>query len=88
MAKSTHRLNAIKAANVKTVGMHPDGAGLYLKVGCISPPYQWGENVLPLKKKRRQKGRRFGMSQRVSTSPAWRQQTLGQGVVDQSRRDA
>ncbi len=32
MAKSTHRLNAIKAANVKTVGMHPDGAGLYLKV--------------------------------------------------------
>ncbi|WP_156150761.1 Arm DNA-binding domain-containing protein [Hyphomicrobium sp. 99] len=32
MAKSTHRLNAIKAANVKAVGMHPDGAGLYLKV--------------------------------------------------------
>jgi hypothetical protein len=32
MAKSTHRLDAIKAANVKAVGMHPDGAGLYLKV--------------------------------------------------------
>lgn len=32
MAKSTHRLNAIKASNVKVVGMHPDGAGLYLKV--------------------------------------------------------
>lgn len=32
MAKSTHRLNAIKAANVRQVGMHPDGAGLYLKV--------------------------------------------------------
>jgi len=32
MAKSTHRLNAIKAANVKAAGMHPDGAGLYLKV--------------------------------------------------------
>jgi hypothetical protein len=32
MAKSTHRLNAIKAANVRAIGMHPDGAGLYLKV--------------------------------------------------------
>lgn len=32
MPKSTHRLTAIKALNLKTVGMHPDGAGLYLKV--------------------------------------------------------
>ncbi len=32
MAKTTHRLTAIKALNLKTVGMHPDGAGLYLKI--------------------------------------------------------
>ena len=32
MPKSIHRLTALKAANLKTVGMHPDGAGLYLKV--------------------------------------------------------
>jgi len=32
MPKTTHRLNAIKASNLKDPGLYPDGAGLYLKV--------------------------------------------------------
>ena len=32
MPKTTHRLTAIKVQKLKTAGMHPDGAGLYLKV--------------------------------------------------------
>jgi hypothetical protein len=29
MPKTTHRLNAISASNVKKPGLYPDGAGLY-----------------------------------------------------------
>ena len=50
MAKSARRLNAIKTANVKSVGMHPDGAGLYLKVGSVSAIARAGEHVLPFEK--------------------------------------
>jgi len=32
MPKTTHRLNAISASNIKKPGLHPDGAGLYLRV--------------------------------------------------------
>jgi len=32
MPKTTHRLTAIKALNLKEAGLHPDGGGLYLKV--------------------------------------------------------
>lgn len=32
MPKTTHRLNAISASNIKTPGLYPDGAGLYLMV--------------------------------------------------------
>jgi hypothetical protein len=32
MPKTTHRLTAIKVQKLKTAGMHPDGAGLYVKV--------------------------------------------------------
>lgn len=32
MPKTTHRLNAIFASNIKKPGLYPDGAGLYLRV--------------------------------------------------------
>ena len=32
MPKTTHRLTAISASNIKEPGLHPDGAGLYLRV--------------------------------------------------------
>lgn len=32
MPKTTHRLTAISASNIKKPGLYPDGAGLYLKV--------------------------------------------------------
>lgn len=32
MPKTTHRLNAISASNIKKPGLYPDGAGLYLRV--------------------------------------------------------
>ena len=32
MPKTTHRLTAIKVQKLKAAGLHPDGAGLYLKV--------------------------------------------------------
>ncbi len=33
MPKTTHRLNSLWVANIKRPGLHPDGDGLYLKVG-------------------------------------------------------
>jgi Phage integrase central domain/Arm DNA-binding domain len=32
MARVTHRLTAIKVANLKSKGLYPDGAGLYLRI--------------------------------------------------------
>ena len=32
MARITHRLTAIKVANLKAKGLYPDGAGLYLRI--------------------------------------------------------
>ena len=32
MPKTTHRLTAVKVENLKRIGMHADGAGLYLRV--------------------------------------------------------
>ena len=32
MARITHRLTAIKVATLKAKGLHPDGAGLYLRI--------------------------------------------------------
>jgi Arm DNA-binding domain len=32
MAKTTHRLSAIKVANLKFKGLYPDGGGLYLRI--------------------------------------------------------
>ncbi|HXE02145.1 MAG TPA: Arm DNA-binding domain-containing protein, partial [Hyphomicrobium sp.] len=32
MPKTTHRLTAISASNIKKPGLYPDGAGLYLRV--------------------------------------------------------
>ena len=32
MARVTHRLTAIKVANLKAKGLYPDGAGLYLRI--------------------------------------------------------
>jgi hypothetical protein len=36
MPKTTHRLTAVELKNLKASGLHPDGAGLYLKVAGSS----------------------------------------------------
>ena len=41
MPKTTNRLTAIKAQTVKKPGLHPDGAGLYLKIGAGGSSRSW-----------------------------------------------
>jgi len=40
VARVTHRLTAIKVANLKAKGLYPDGAGLYLRI-TISGTKSW-----------------------------------------------
>ncbi|SFV38701.1 tyrosine-type recombinase/integrase [Hyphomicrobium facile] len=88
MPKATHRLTAIKAANTKAVGMHPDGAGLYLKVD------KCGSRSWVFRYMRERKPRYLGLGSAASVSlatarslasDARRQLDLGQDPIEAKR---